>query len=139
MATYNTTFFQDFSQPTSRRDQSYQGGYNQGGYNQGAYNQGGYNQGSYNQGGYNQGGFQGQPLPTGNGWHQKMGFQKPSNLDQSISTIRATEFAPFTREAEQPSIASLYLQQQFGGLGSLQQDQDYGMEDAPPKEERSLT
>lgn len=113
MATYNSTFLHDFSQPSGRRDQAYQGGY--------------------------YGNFQGQQPLSGNGWHQKMGYQKPNNLDQSIHNIRTTEYAPFTREPEQPSIASLYIQQRYGGLGGAQQDQDYGMEDAPPKDERSMT
>ncbi|KAF8453007.1 hypothetical protein BGX38DRAFT_443553 [Terfezia claveryi] len=119
MATYNTTFLQDFSQPTNRRDQGYQGyqGYSWA---------------------YMQSGFQGPQLPSGNGWHQKMGQQKPNNLEQSIHHIRSNEYAPFTREAEQPSIARLYLQQQYGGLGRMQQEQDYGMEDAPRKEERLM-
>ncbi|KAF8472628.1 hypothetical protein BDZ91DRAFT_442163 [Kalaharituber pfeilii] len=78
----------------------------------------------------------------GNRWHTKMGFQKPSNLDQSISHIKATEYAPFTREAEQPSIASLYIQQAYGGLGRMHQDQqDYGMEDAAQQDDmgRNIT
>lgn len=83
-------------------------------------------------------GFQGPQLPSGNGWHQKMGYQKPNNLDQAIHNIRSNEYAPFTREAEQPSIASLYLQERYGGLGRMQQEQDYGMEDAPPKEDRLM-
>jgi len=119
MTTYNTTFLQDFSQTTNRRDQGYQGyqGY---------------------PGGYTQSGLQGAQLPSGNGWHQKMGYQKPNNLDQCIHNIRSSEYAPFTREVEQPSIASLYLQQQYGGLRRMQQEQDYGMEDAPPKEGRLM-
>ena len=74
-------------------------------------------------------------LRAGNRWHQKMGYQKPANLDQSISQIKATEYAPFTREPEHPSIASMYLAQQFGGIRMQQEHQDYGMEDAPPQEE----
>lgn len=58
----------------------------------------------------------------GNKWHQKMGFQKPTNLDQSINHIRQTEYAPFTREQEPPSIANMYLQQQYGGRERMQED-----------------
>lgn len=75
---------------------------------------------------------------NGNNWHTKQGQQKPSNLDSSIHTIKASQYAPFTREQEQPSIAKLYIQQQYGNMARINEVPEYGMEDAPPfKEEPS--